>query len=281
MFADPIYQTAHRAAEEAGAILRRLFRQEIAVSQKASYNLVTEADVQAEQAIVDAIQNAFPDHVILGEESSESGGEAKYNSSEHLWIVDPLDGTNNFVHGVEHFAVSIAYYFRGQAEVGVVYQPMTNDFFVAKRGTGAFRNREPAKVSTCSELDESLLGIGFYYDRGAQMRATLAAMEQLYSQQIHGFRRMGTAALDLCMVGCGQLDGYFEFQLSPWDFAAGALFAQEAGGRVSDCQGKELPVGVSSIVASNSKIHEHVLRYVQPKYEDYLQESPVPNPNER
>ena len=182
--------------------------------------------------------------------------------AEHLWIVDPLDGTTNFVHGIPHVAVSIAYYHAGIPEIAVIYNPLRDDLYTAVRGQGAFRNGEPATVSH-DALTDSLIGVGFYYDRGAMMRATLAAIQDLFSRQIHGIRRFGTASLDLCMVGSGQIAAYFEYQLSPWDFAAGRLFVTEAGGIVTDCAGDEPAVRVSSVLAGSPEVHAAALPIVR------------------
>src|SRR5262249_2850138 len=162
-------------------------------------------------------------------------------------VVDPLDGTNNFAHRIPHCAVSIAYHRSGQPVCGVIYNPFRDDWHVAVRGKGATHYGRRAEVSDHTRLNEVLVGVGFYYDRGAMMEATLAAIGDLKRRQVHGTRRFGTASLDLCMVGLGQFGAYFEYELSPWDFAAGRLFVEEAGGRVTTARGAPLPLARSSV----------------------------------
>ncbi|TWT79954.1 Inositol-1-monophosphatase [Planctomycetes bacterium CA13] len=220
-----------------------------------SYDLVSDADLESEKAIAEFLHSAHPGHELLGEESL-AGGSA---DAEHLWVIDPLDGTNNFAHRLPHFAVSIAYYFRGQAVVGVVLNPARDEWFTATAGGGAFHDGRRVEVCDAAVLDKSLIGCGFYYDRGAMMRGTLAAIEEFFTHDIHGVRRMGTASIDLCYVGCGHFSGFFEYSLSPWDFAAGRLFVEEAGGRITDATGSPLPMAKTSIVASNGKLHEAMI----------------------
>ncbi|MCM2369919.1 inositol monophosphatase family protein [Aporhodopirellula aestuarii] len=251
-----ILQTAIAASHTGGAILRRYFEEGVIMRDKSqdggkSYDLVSDADEQSEAAIATLIRDAYPTHELLGEESLQ-GGDV---DSDHLWIIDPLDGTNNFAHRIEHFAVSIGYYENGQAAAGAIYNPVHDDLFTAVRGEGAFRNGKQVHVSDADTLGRSMIGCGFYYDRGAMMKATLAAIEDCFSHHIHGIRRFGTASLDLCMVGCGKLEGFFEYNLSPWDFAAGSLFVTEAGGKITDARGGELPIGSSSVVATNGHLH--------------------------
>lgn len=254
----PELKVAEEAARAAGAVLERHFRTGMASRSKEVANLVTDADVEAERAIVDVLRAAFPDHEILGEESHRGDVHA-----EHLWIVDPLDGTNNFAHGLAHFAVSIAYYRAGVPEFGIIYAPIYGDWYVAARGLGAHSNGRRVTVGTQARLDEVLVGVGFYYDRGAMMEATLRSIGDLFRCNIHGIRRFGTAALDLCMVGLGRFGAYFEYELSPWDFAAGRLFVEEAGGRVTDARGEPLTLNRSSILASNGLLHDAALDVVR------------------
>ncbi len=248
------------AAHVGGEVLRRYFEQGVTIRDKSAgggktYDLVSDADVESERAIAALLQDAYPTHEMLGEESLQRGDV----DAENLWIIDPLDGTNNFAHRIEHFAVSIGYYERGRAMVGAIYQPLHDELFTVIRGHGAFRDGDRVQVSEADSLRQAMIGCGFYYDRGTMMRSTLAAIEECFSNDIHGIRRFGTASLDLCMVGCGQLDGFFEYNLSAWDFAAAALFVQEAGGRVSDARGGELPIGSTSVVASNGRLHDRLI----------------------
>ena len=253
----PEFKVARAAASAAGDVLTEYFETDFAVRTKESYNLVSDADIGAERAIVDVIRQSYPSHAILGEE--EAKGDAR---AENLWVIDPLDGTNNFVHAIPHFAVSIAYYRAGKAQCGVVFNPVRGDWFTAARGHGAYVNGKPAKVAATEKLTEVLVGLGFYYDRGAMMEATLTSMRELFQAHVHGLRRMGTASLDLCQVGCGMYGAFFEYELAPWDFAAGTLFVEEAGGQISDCRGRPLPLSRTSLLASNGKLHQAVLEIV-------------------
>lgn len=251
-------EVARDAARCGGAILSEQFRQAVAVRTKHTVELVTDADLASEAAIVALIRREFPDHEILGEEGHDADLTA-----DDLWIVDPLDGTTNFAHKVPHFAVSVAYYHKGTPQCGVVWNPARDDWYEASAGQGAWHNGERVSVSTANRLSDVLVGVGFYYDRGAMMEATLAAIADLFRQQIHGIRRFGTAALDLCHVGTGLYGAFFEYQLSPWDFAAGRLFVEEAGGRVTTCAGDALPLAKSHVLASNAALHERTLEIVR------------------
>jgi myo-inositol-1(or 4)-monophosphatase len=215
-----------------------------------SFNLVSNADEEAERAIVKRLVANFPDHEMVGEEQTLGN-----IAGQHVWIVDPLDGTNNFAHRIPQFSVSIAYYHQGIAECGVVHNPVLGDWYWAERGQGAFCNGRRMKVSNASRLDQAMVGVGFYYDRGRMMEATLRAIADFFRQQIHGVRRFGSAALDLCYVADGLLDVFFEYQLSPWDFAAARLILEEAGGQISDGRGAALPLAKTSVLASNRRLH--------------------------
>jgi len=246
---------AREAAEVAGKILEDYFHNGVVMRTKsASVDLVSDADVNAERAIADVIRQYYPDHSILGEEENSDSVDA-----EHLWIIDPLDGTTNFAHGIPHFAVSIAYYHNGIAQVGAIFNPIRKDWYTAQMNAGAFYNDRPLHVAASESLNEVVIGTGFYYDRGAMMEATLASIGRLFKQQIHGIRRFGTASLDLAMVASGQFGAFFEYQLSPWDFAAGRLLIEEAGGRVTTCNGDPIPLQKTSLLASNGKLHESIL----------------------
>ena len=253
---------ARQAAKAGGDILAGYFRQGIEMRTKQDCDFVSDADVESERAIVDVIRSAFPNHAILGEEGQGGDGASVDVNAESLWVIDPLDGTTNFAHDLPHFAVSIGYYQKGQPVCGVVYNPARGDWFHAVRGEGAFANGNKVTVADHQSLSDSLVGVGFYYDRGAMMEATLASIRDLFQQKIHGIRRFGTASLDLCQVGCGQFGAFFEYELSPWDFAAGRLFVEEAGGRMTNCCGNELPLTKSSVLASNGKLHDAVLHIV-------------------
>lgn len=252
----PIIELAQAAAEAGAEVLREKFHRGISARSKAPADLVTEADIQSERVILDLIRESFPAHGVLAEESAGDVGD-----SEYLWVVDPLDGTTNFVHGIPHVAVSIACYRNGEPLAGVVLNPIRGDHYEAVKGGGATANGQQVRVSSAA-MQDSLVGVGFYYDRGSMMRATLNAIRDVFECQVHGIRRFGTAALDLCQVGTGQFGGFFEYQLSPWDFAAGRLFVEEAGGLVSTCDGKPLPLETTSVLSGSPTVYEVLLPIV-------------------
>ncbi len=259
-FSRPL-QTAFAAAQAGSAVIVDYFERGVEMRSKGdeeTFNLVSDADLHSEQAIAREILSVFPEHAILGEEENAGSIDA-----EHLWIIDPLDGTNNFAHRIPHFAVSIGYYHRGVAQCGVVVNPVRNDWYWSQRGGGSFHNGRRLKVSHESSLAQTMVGVGFYYDRGAMMEATLASIREFFKQQIHGVRRFGTAALDLCQVADGLFGVFFEYQLSPWDFAAGRLILEEAGGKITDGRGQPLPLAKSSVLASNTLLHEVALDIVR------------------
>ena len=251
-------QVAEAAAQAGAEIIRRYYRDGVTMRSKQSFNLVSDADLESERAIVEIIRQSFPDHAVLGEELHRAAAD-----SEHLWVIDPLDGTSNFAHHVPHFAISIAYCQRGQPVCGVVTDPIHDDWYLAARGQGAWHNGQRVQVGAQATLDEALIGVGFYYDRDRIMEATLAAIRDLFHEQIHGIRRFGAAALDLCYVGVGSFGAFFEYLLAPWDYAAGQLFVLEAGGRVTTCQGEPLLLTKAGVLASNGPLHEAVLKIVQ------------------
>jgi myo-inositol-1(or 4)-monophosphatase len=252
--------SAVTAARLGGDVLMRHLTEGVEMRDKSAdggktYDLVSDADLESERAIAEYLRGQYPDHEFLGEEDLR--GDLK---AEHLWIIDPLDGTNNFAHQIPHFAVSIAYYQRGKPMVGAILNPARDDLFTAIAGQGAYRNGTRVSVCDARNLAKTLIGIGFYYDRGNMMRSTLSAVEELFGHHIHGIRRFGGAALDLCQVGCGHFGGFFEYELSIWDFAAGRLFVEEAGGMITDGFGNPLPIGTSSVVASNRHLHDAILQ---------------------
>lgn len=258
----PVLQVALEAATRGGLALATFFRENVSVTAKGVGNFVSSADLAAEKAIVDCLLQSFPKHAIISEESHSDREDSK-----HLWIIDPLDGTNNFLHGIPHFAVSIAYLHNGQPELGIVCNPITCEWYVAVRGQGAWHEGVRQSVSSATSLSESMIACGFYYDRGAMMQATLATLADLFRTKIHGMRRMGAAALDLAYLACGRFESFFEYRLSPWDYAAGLLLVHEAGGRMTDCLGQPPPFGrASSICASNGALHDTMLTVVSPHF---------------
>lgn len=227
-------------------------------SEKGDNNLVTEADYAAQEKIIKVISDQHPGHNFIAEENDISA-----NLSEpDLWIIDPLDGTNNYAHQIPHFSVSIAYARFGQVKAGVVFDPERGELFSAAEGMGAALNGERITVSRAASLQEAIVATGFYYDRGAMMRKTLSSIEKLFEQNIHGIRRFGSAALDLCWVACGRFDAYFEYKLSVWDFAAGLLIVNEAGGCCCDQKRNPLTLSSPGIVASNGILHNDLLDIV-------------------
>ncbi len=251
---------ARDAAATAAEIVLQHHRKGVAIRAKESepsYNLVTDADLQSEQAIASAIQNRFADHTILGEE--EHDGEI---DAHDLWIIDPLDGTNNFAHRIPHFAISIAYYRDGRPECGIVVNPARSDWYWAVKGQGAFHNGRKLQVDAAKTLREAIVACGFYYDRGALMESTLAAIHAFFKQEIHGIRRFGTAALDFCQVADGLFGAFFEYKLQPWDLAAGRLIVEEAGGKVTDGLGQPLQLKTTSVLVSNGWLHDDCLDIV-------------------
>ena len=243
------------------------FRQGVSISCKngESADLVSEADIKAENAIIRVLHATFPEHAILGEESAT---ETDPNSPA-LWVIDPLDGTTNFLHDVPHFAVSIGYFEFGQPVCGVVWNPAREDLYTALKGQGATHNGQPIHVSSTDRLDQSLVGTGFHVIRDAKLGATLGAIEELFGLNIHCIRRFGSAALDLCHVASGLYGAYFEYQLSAWDFAAGMLIAQEAGGQVTTGRGTPLQLQRSSILASNGVLHPQMVDIVGRHHERF------------
>jgi myo-inositol-1(or 4)-monophosphatase len=246
-------RVALRAAREAGRIhLRRLRR--ISVTRKTnSIDLVTEADRESEKAVIKTLSRAFPDHAILAEESG-----ANAQTSRHRWIIDPLDGTTNFAHGYPQFCVSIAYERSGRVEIGVIFDALKRELFLAIRGRGARLNSRRIRVSRAPTLDVALLATGFPYDRRERRNFYLTFWEA-FMMRTQGVRRTGSAALDMCYVACGRVDAFWEFGLRPWDVAAGALIVTEAGGRVSNADGSRLDIGARNILASNGRLHRAML----------------------
>jgi myo-inositol-1(or 4)-monophosphatase len=240
-------------AREAGALLRARVGTGFGVSLKGDINLVTEVDLASEKLILDAIASRYPRHQVLAEE----GGLGAI-TSEHRWIIDPLDGTTNFAHGYPCFAVSIALEYQGKVVLGVVYDPMRDELFAAELKAGASLNNRAIRVSSTAELMRSLLSTGFPYDIKTSNLTNLDHWSN-FAMNAQALRRDGAAALDLCYVACGRYDGFWELSLSAWDTAAGALIVEEAGGRVTDFGGAEFSNYKPEIVASNGLIHSRMI----------------------
>lgn len=247
-------------AKEASQILKQGYLSQFDITSKASFHdVVTEYDLKADKYLVEAIHKQYPTHSILSEESGENYPS---NSSIH-WIIDPLDGTNNFAHGIPIFAVSIAATFNRELICGAIVNPITNEAFHAEKGKGAFLNGKMIQVSKTKTLDHAFLAVGFPYNIETN---PLHCIEQFTTSLKRGMplRRMGSAAIDLAYVAAGRFDGYWETVLSPWDFAAGVLIVEEAGGKVSQLNGsKNNLFSKNSVVASNRVLHEELLVHLK------------------
>jgi myo-inositol-1(or 4)-monophosphatase len=257
----PMLNTAVKAARKAGAIINRasLDLDLVRVTAKGRSDFVTEVDRAAEAAVIEVLKQAYPAHAILAEESGASNPEG---GDEYTWIIDPLDGTTNFIHGFPQYAVSIGLQHRGQITQAVVYDPTRNELFTATRGRGAFMNDRRLRVSRRAKLSECLIGTGFPF-RQLEHLDEYVRMFKSITEQTAGIRRPGAAALDLCYVAAGRLDGFWEMGLSPWDMAAGSLLILEAGGLVSDFDGEPNYLGAGHIVCGNPKVHGQLLALVR------------------
>ena len=251
---DPFLEVAVDAARRAGGLLLGRLGALRQVDYKGSpSNIVAEMDRMAEALIVERIGSRFPDHAILAEESGVQTG-----SSRHRWIVDPLDGTTNYAHGMPFFAVSIALEVDGIVTLGVVYDPNRDECFTVRRGHGAFLNGTPMRVSDTATLDESLLSTGYPYDI-RELRDTNLPEHAAFMVRCRSVREMGSAAINLALVAAGRLDAFWELKLGPWDVAAGCLMVEEAGGRVTSPDGSPVDLGAPAVVASNGRIHSEML----------------------
>lgn len=258
----PMLNIAVKAARAAGAIINRasLDLDLLKVSTKSPNDFVTEVDRAAEQAVIDTLLGAYPGHGILAE---ESGRERGAKDSEYLWIIDPLDGTTNFIHGFPVYAVSIALAHRGKVEQAVVYDPARNDLFVASKGRGAFLNDRRLRVSKRTRIQDALIGTGFPFRRGDNFKRYVKMFEEVM-QHCAGLRRPGAAALDLCYVAAGWYDGFFETGLSPWDIAAGSLMITEAGGLIGNFTGEADFLYQREVVAGNPKVYGQLVQLLTP-----------------
>jgi myo-inositol-1(or 4)-monophosphatase len=254
----PLLNIGMRAARRAGdLIVRSLSRLDsLKIDSKGRNDFVTDIDRKAEADIIATIRRSHPQHAFLAEEGGRSG------ESEFVWIIDPLDGTTNFLHGFPTFAVSIALEHKGRLQHAVVYDPMRQEFFTASRGDGAQLEGKKIRVSTQRTLEGSLIGTGFPFRAGDHVDAYLAMLKVIMSTAA-GVRRPGAAALDLAYVAAGRIDGFWEFGLSPWDTAAGTLLIQEAGGRVGTPAGSEYALG-PNVIAGNPKVYQALLDVLGP-----------------
>ncbi len=251
--------SATKAAMDAGEVLRELYEKPHRVRYKGAIDLVTEADTASEEVIKKILARRHPDVAIMAEESSSPDQKEMEGP---VWIVDPLDGTTNFAHGFPWFCVSIAFYRRGGAEVGVIYCPMQDELFCGIRGVGAWLNGKPISVSTVEALSQSLLATGFPYDVQKDPDQVVKPLRRMLLNA-QGIRRAGAAAMDLAYVACGRLDGFWELKLKPWDTAAGQLLVEEAGGRVTDFRGRTYNPFLKEILASNGRIHDEMVKLLR------------------
>lgn len=255
-----ITEIARNAALRAGDTLKKRFGTVFTISSKPDAGLLTEVDLESEEIIISEIRKKRPSDAILAEEAgvvSEFRGESPFR-----WIIDPLDGTTNFVHGVPHFAISIGVECEGEVVCGVIFNPMTGELFEAVKGGGTTLNGKRMHVSGAELIDESLLATGFSYRKGEIVDHEVVVLSRVL-HQVRAVRRFGSAALDLCYVAAGRFDGFWEYDLSPWDVAAGILLVAEGGGNVSNMNGGHYLLEEGSIVATNGKIHPALIEMLR------------------
>lgn len=264
----PMLNTAVKAARRAGGIINRASQNLdlLHVSRKAHSDFVSEVDSNAEDAIIKILLEAYPKHSILAEESGAIGDQ---NEPEYQWIIDPLDGTTNFLHGFPQYSVSIALKHRGVLTQAVVYDPTGNELFTASRGRGAYLNDHRLRVSKRNQLSECLIGTGLPFREFTHMETYFSMLKDIIPR-VAGIRRPGSAALDLAYVAAGRYDGFWELQLAPWDMAAGCLLITEAGGLVSDLEGNETYLERGDIIAGNPKIFGQLLQVIAPHLTEEL-----------
>lgn len=256
----PLANIAVSAARAAGNVMMRHLRQgrPLDIQAKGHNDYVTRADREAEATVIDTIRRAHPDHAILAEESGRSDGRGR---SEVEWIIDPIDGTTNYIRGIPHFAVSVAARVRGELAHGVIYDPYKDELFTASRGNGTTLDGRRVRVTGAAHFHTALLATGFAYHRSEGMDAHLAPIQQVL-RECGDIRRGGSAALDLAYVAAGRLDGFWEFGLQPWDIAAGLLLVREAGGIATDPDDAD-PLDSGRVVAGTPKIHSHLRRLLE------------------
>ena len=271
----PMLNIAIKAARAAGTIINRaaLDVESVRVSKKMENDFVTEVDQASENTIIETLLNAYPDHGILAEESGRTHGNP---DAEHVWIIDPLDGTTNFIHGFPVYCISIALSVRGKIEQAVIYDPTRNDLFTATRGRGAYLNDRRIRVSKRTDLKQCLVSTGFPFRKGDDFSKYLAMMSEVM-QRTAGLRRPGAAALDLAYVAAGYADGFFETGLSPWDVAAGSLLVTEAGGLVGNLTGEADFLEQKECLAGNPRIYGQLVGLLG-KYSKFASMADKPAP---
>jgi len=253
--------TAVKAARKAGSLITRASfdLDKLTIRRKQQNDFVSEVDHAAEDAILSTLREAYPDHGFLAEESGYKDKDAEY-----LWVIDPLDGTTNFLHGNPQYCVSIALLHKGSLNQAVVFDPGRNELFTASKGAGAYLNDRRIRVSKTDKIEDALLGTGFPFKEVGHIDEYLAMLKNAM-KTCAGVRRPGAAALDLAWVACGRIDGFWEMGLSPWDMAAGALLIREAGGLVGDFAGEDRYLDSGRIVAANPKLFAALLRLLKEK----------------
>ncbi len=257
---------AKSLALEAGALLRTYQENGFAIQHKGTVDLVTDADKASETLIAGRILETWPDHRLIGEEGargSDAGDDAPFG-----WVIDPLDGTTNFAHRYPHFAVSICLEYRGEPVVGVVYDPMKDELFAAGQGLGATLNDRPLRVSATTDLQQALLATGFSYN--IEERTESTALWTTFNNGAQGLRRDGAAALDMCYVAAGRLDGYFERPVNAWDIGAGVVLVREAGGTVTSLEGDPFELYAPEVAAANPMLIDQIHRLVAATLEAML-----------
>ena len=256
---NPTTNIAVRAARKAGSIVMRYFNriETLAVTEKRANDYVSEVDRAAEEAIIDIIRRAYPNHAILAEESGSHAG------NEYLWIIDPLDGTTNYLHGLPQFSISIALQHRDDLISAVVYDPVRDEMFTASRGNGALLNDRRLRVSDQKTLKGALIGTGIPFRDQRYLDNYLGMLKAMISDTA-GIRRPGSAALDFAWLAAGRVDGFWELGLSAWDFAAGCLLVREAGGTVSDIRGGSRHLESGNVIAGNVRVHQEMVRRLAP-----------------
>jgi myo-inositol-1(or 4)-monophosphatase len=259
----PMLNTAIKAARRGAAVINRASfdLDRVKVTDKGQNDFVTEVDQAAEKAIIDVLLNAYPDHAVLAEESGASAN--LHDDNGNVWIIDPLDGTTNYIHGFPQYCVSIALQQKGQITQAVVYDPTRNDLFTASKGGGAFLNEKRIRVSKRDKLADGLIGTGFPF-RDMRELDDYIKMFRVVVQSCAGLRRPGSAALDLAYVAAGRLDGFFEKGLRPWDIAAGALLVSEAGGIIGDFTGESDYLYKGDIIAGTPKVFGQMITLLSP-----------------
>jgi myo-inositol-1(or 4)-monophosphatase len=249
------YSIGKKLTCECGKLIAGLYTKKHTIQKKGEIDLVTEADLLCEKMFIEGIKKAFPSHSILSEECGSIEGDL-----DHLWIIDPIDGTTNYARNLPFFCISVGFAYKQNIQFGFVYAPILNSFFEAELGKGAFLNNEPIHVTDHEILRNSFLTTGFPYNIREKNSYDNIGLFSHFSKNSLAVRRLGSAAIDLCYVAMGTFDGYWEIMLHPWDFAAGKVILEEAGGKITDFKGNSLSLQDSEILATNSKLHAIMLK---------------------